>query len=60
MDTLQAVKDYIAKEQAAGIRKYQEHEGCPQVYNDVYYHGYYNGYLEALYNLNLIITQAES
>ena len=60
MDTLQVVKDYIAKEQALGMIKSREHENCPQVFNDVYYHGYYDGYLTALYNLNLIITQAES
>ena len=60
METLQAVKDYIDKEQKLGVEKADQHKNCPRTYGDEYYHGYYDGYLTALYNLSSVIAESET
>ena len=60
MDTLQAIKDYIATEQPLAIEKGKEHDLPPITYGNDYYRGYYSGYLTALYNIKLLIIKAEN
>lgn len=59
LKTIEAIKDYITKEQATTLDKVSQHEYCAKTYGDEYYHGYYNGYLTALYNLKVVIKLNE-